>query len=135
MRIGFLELTKHFLSAIIAFAVVGALNCSASGQTTDLACGGTLHQYQPERSEASIAPAATSVDLTKRLIQTPLGKFSISEIQETKIWFVDPGKALWMSAYLDRLTGEMTIFWFHSKDMSHPTAYAELSCSPAKRLF
>jgi hypothetical protein len=119
---------------LVALVTAGSATMS-SAQTINLVCGGTLHQYQPQKKEGDVVPAGTIVDLTAEKIATPVGEFRISAIEEKEITFEAPGKDPIVFGTLDRLTGAMNVFWRRRDDQSKMIMYAELKCSVAQRLF
>jgi hypothetical protein len=128
---------------LIVMGVI-AISTAASGQTVDLMCGGKFYQYEPSKIESSVAPRATRIDLHRKRISTPVGEFRISNAEDTAIFFKEvlPGPLL-VFGRLDRLSGEMTIFWRRPEEeeklqagLTAQTAmYADLRCSVSKRLF
>jgi hypothetical protein len=131
---------RHYL---IATGMIAALNSTAFGQTVDLVCNGAVHQFEPNEVHGTAGPGATRVDVGRQRISTPVGEFRITKVEDTKIYFDDPGKQLVVFGYLDRLTGEMTVFWRRPEEearmqagLSHKVAIlAELRCAVSKRLF
>jgi hypothetical protein len=123
--------------------IVSAINNAAFGQTIDLMCNGQVHQYEPSRLEGVAGPGATRVDLGLKRISTPVGDFRITKVEETAIYFDEPGKSLKVFGYLDRSTGRMTVFWRRPEEEARMQAglpsnvvrYAALGCSVSKRLF
>jgi hypothetical protein len=74
--------------------VISAINNAAFGQTVDLVCSGEVHQYEPSYLEGTAGPAAARVDLGLKRISTPVGDFRITKVEETTIYFDEPGKPL-----------------------------------------
>jgi hypothetical protein len=115
----------------------------ASAQTINLVCGGKFHQYDPEGRTATVPPAATTVDLAKKLILTPVGQYRISKVEETKIYVAEERQDFSVWGTLDRLTGKMDIFWERLAERAKrragsPSKFAallELQCSVSNRLF
>jgi hypothetical protein len=119
---------------------------SAGAQTTNLSCSGTLHVFEPDRFDASMAPTSSVVDLAGRKITTPLGTYRISSVHESGIMFgaaPSPDFNFVTFGSLDRLTGKMLISWMtseqHTKLQAGQTAQAsrsaEFNCTAAQRLF
>jgi hypothetical protein len=119
---------------LVALVTAGSATMS-SAQTINLVCGGTMHQYQPQKKEGDVVPAGTIVDLTAKKIATPVGEFQIAAIEEKEITFGAQGEEPIVFGTLDRLTGTMNVFWRRREDQSKMVMYAELKCSVAKRLF
>jgi hypothetical protein len=124
-------------------SIASALNNAAFGQTIDLVCNGEVHQYEPNPVEGTAGPGAAWVDLGLKRISTPVGDFRITKVEETAIYFDEPGKPLKVFGYLDRSTGRMTVFWRRPEEEakmqaglpSNMVRYAVLACSVSKRLF
>src|SRR3954452_11472384 len=119
----------RFPSTYLAAAILCvACNTTASGQEIiDLVCRGTVQIYEPPPAgNDTVTPTATRVDLEHNFISTPVGDFRISKVEETKIWFEDdPEKQSAIQGHtaegsLDRLSGQMTIWW------QRPTERAKL---------
>jgi hypothetical protein len=123
--------------------IVLAINNAAFGQTVDLVCNGEVRQYEPNHLEGTAGPGAARVDLGLKRISTPVGDFRITRVEETAIYFDEPGKPLKVFGYLDRSTGRMTVFWRRPEEEakmqaglpSNMVRYATLACSVSKRLF
>jgi hypothetical protein len=131
-------------SRLTATAIlVAAFNTSALGQTIDLTCNGSIHHYEPEALKATVGPAATRVDLERKRIVTPFGEFRIRKVEETTIYFDNPGMELVVDGRIDRVTGKMTVIWRSPEEeakmravgSSKAAQFAELRCSVSKRLF
>jgi len=123
--------------------ILAAFNSASSGQTIDLVCNGAMNEYEPDHIEGTAGPGVARVDLGRKHISTPVGEFRISKVQETTIYFDDPENQLKVFGYLDRATGQMTVFWRRPEEEakvqtglpSTTAMYAKLSCSVSKRLF
>jgi hypothetical protein len=134
------QFEHRYLAAAI---ILAAFNNAAFGQKIDLVCNGAVHQFEPDRVEGTAGPGATTVDLGRNRISTPVGEFRISKVEDTTVYFDDPGKQLIVFGYLDRLTGKMTVFWRRPEEEAKMQAglpakaamSAELRCSVSKRLF
>jgi hypothetical protein len=130
-------------SVSAAFAAL-LLTTTVNAQTANLMCSGTISMYD---NSGNVAPGATRVDLISMRISTPVGEFKLSRVDETQITFSDPTPpsypGLIVFGYLDRTSGEMTVFWRTPEQeaklkagLPHKfTGYASLHCSAAKRLF
>ena len=88
-------------------------------------------------------PGAAKIALDAGTIFTPVGQFHITKVDETEITFDDPRQVLKVFGRLDRMTGQMTIFWRTAEEeakiqagrKSTASMYSELSCTVAKPLF
>jgi hypothetical protein len=115
---------------------------TAYAEPATLTCGGTFYQYEPEHVQGTMAPAATVVDLDRRTIETPVGKFPITTVSETKVHFGETGQLI-VSGMLDRHTGLMTVSFRRPEEeqkiqagkTARNTLYAEFTCAPGRRLF
>jgi hypothetical protein len=99
----------------------------------DLNCSGEMHTYGSRHIEGTVSPGATIVDLEKRSISTPVGDFRITNISEGSISFDDPARFVFGT--LDRMSGEMKVFWRNPEDKSKMARYGELKCLAAKHPF
>jgi hypothetical protein len=129
------------LATTVLFAVCIT---AAYGQAVDLVCSGTMKQYEPQVTDGNVGPAAARVDLARNFISTPLGDYRISRVEDTKIWFgSDVGNQLVAEGSLDRVSGQMSIWWQRAGEKAKMKAglpsklnmAAELRCSASKRLF
>jgi hypothetical protein len=138
---GVVQMSASQRSYLTAMVIAACFNGAASAQTVDLVCNGAFHQYEPKEVHGTAGPGATRVDLGQQRISTPVGEFSINKVNETTIYFNDPGKSLVVFGYVDRLTGEMRVFWRRPEEeakmqagLPHKVAmYAELRCSPCAK--
>jgi hypothetical protein len=137
---------RNTLLACLASLIAVASGCTASAQAVNLACGGIYHIYAPEEAvDATVAPTASSVDLTSKKITTPLGEYRVSRVEDEQIFFDRPASPNFnfvTHGTLDRSTGKMLIQWLRPEEdvklgngqMTHMARYAEFMCSIAKRL-
>jgi hypothetical protein len=132
-------MTEFLLTA----CALGLLSSPASAQTINLVCGGTFSQYDPERLDAKVSPTATTVDLERKLLSTPVGQYLISRIEDTKIVIYEERQDFSVVGSLDRLTGKMEITWQRPAERAKLLAglsskiagRIELQCSASNRLF
>jgi hypothetical protein len=127
------------LKSLLTFVIV-VLGTAASGnelraQVIDLECKGPVNQYEPKKILGIAGDGGTRVNPDQNRITAPFGEFRITQVEETKIYFDDPSSALEVSGTLDRIAGQMTIFWRRPKEVARVSMYADLKCSIAKRLF
>ncbi|WP_027576593.1 hypothetical protein [Bradyrhizobium sp. WSM1743] len=111
---------------------------TAPAAAIDLTCSGVLHTYKPRHTEATVAPQAAVVDLDRRVISTPVGRFDINKIADDTISFGGESPSysgLTIFGTLDRLTGLMTVIGQKPGNTAQAEMYSELNCSKAKRLF
>ena len=136
----------QFLRGIVLIAAVftiAVFNGAALGQTITLVCSGKMYESEPDKIESTVGPGAATLNLELKRVSTPVGDFRITKVEDTKISFDDPEKQLKVFGYLDRLSGQMTVFWRRPEEeakmqaglISKMVMYAELSCSVSKRLF
>jgi hypothetical protein len=115
-------------------------NGVAIGQTINLACSGTVSDYETHTG-SSVTGAAT-IDLEQGHIKSPVGDFHIIRFDETQIFFDDPGGKLVVSGHLDRTTGgyDMKVDWRRPEEEAKLQAgqpaddirAANLSCAASK---
>lgn len=112
------------------------------GQVVDLVCSGTM-QSRPANVTGTVAPGATHIDLGVNTILTPVGTFEIIRLDDSQLSFGGLMQGLHASGTLDRVSGEMTVFFRNDEEkrrmqagLEHTyTMYARLRCSTAKKLF
>ncbi|MBR0792146.1 hypothetical protein JQ631_23935 [Bradyrhizobium manausense] len=138
--------TKSVSIVASALAIYGVIITPTFAQAVNLTCRGRYHVYPPEESiDASLPPSASSVDLAAKRIVTPLGAYTLSQIDEDQLTFDAPASPTFgfiTHGTLDRVTGKMLIWWFLPPEYerfkgnrsAHAARYAELECSIARRL-
>jgi hypothetical protein len=128
----------------IGAALVLLLNSNdAFAEAVSLVCKGTYYDYEASTVKSTVEPAAATLDIENNRLQTLIGTFHITRVEDTTISFDKPGSALIVFGTLDRLTGGMTASWTTPAEdakrklmLPHKArAYVDLTCSPAKRLF
>jgi hypothetical protein len=125
-----------------AVALLGALiTHAAQAQVISLACEGMVHQFAPERTSAKTYGAAI-VDIDRKVLTTPMGKFEIYQAGDTNISFGDHASLI-VTGSLDRMTGRMNIYWRTVAENQKMIAgqkaqmmmQVEMTCVPNKPLF
>jgi len=120
------------------------LNSNESfAEAVSLVCRGTYYDYEASTVKSTVGPAAGVLDIENNRLQTPIGTFHITNVEDTSINFDKPGSSLIVFGTLDRLSGAMTASWTTPAEdekrksmLPHKArAYVDLTCSPAKRLF
>lgn len=128
--------------ALILLLSAPCFQLHAAEQLIGLVCSGTIIGFEPQRTEATVSPGATTIDLEQKTISTPIGKFRIKTVDEASISFEDAAGQL-VFGYLDRFTGRMRISWRSAEEVAKmlagkpwkESAYSELTCELAKRRF
>jgi hypothetical protein len=111
----------------------------ASAEVVSLVCSGSMHTFAPSPMDIKFEPQASGLDIEHREIITPVGNFTITQVNDTVITFGNPA----VRGTLDRLTGAMLVLWRYEGDTTDMQSgvphklkqHAELKCSVGKRLF
>lgn len=130
------------LHSLVIFALFFVVPV-AQAQVFGLVCSGTISVYESDPRELNVPAGATTVDLDGHVLSTPVGKFHITKADEQAIYFDDPSGPLKVFGYIDRFTGDLTIFWRRPEEEAKLLAgreaimsrYAKLRCVPSERLF
>lgn len=130
----------------IAFVLLCGL-AEAQAAPVNLSCEGELKDYGT-RIDANIPPAASTVDLERRVLKLPLGSFNITRADDQIIWFGGDFTAadktsMTIQGSMDRTTGRVTAIWYrpeelakmHAGQRAQASMFMELRCSASKRLF
>jgi hypothetical protein len=101
-----------------------------------------MRQYE-QNMVGNIENASATVDLKQSRIETPVGQFRIYRVEEAAIFFDDPKSQFKVFGRLDRVSGQMIIFWRTAAEEakmqagmnSRAAMYAEMTCVAARRIF
>jgi hypothetical protein len=129
-------------SSFLALFLTATACTNAYAQAIPLLCSGTWRFYDEDKV-AQVPPSAGALDLQAETVSTPVGAFRITRVEPTTVYFDDPKAVLKVFGTLDRMSGAMNIFW-RTKEQeaklqaglpTKMTMYADLRCTPSKRLF
>src|SRR4051812_43692136 len=80
----------------------------ANAQTISLMCNG----YVQTKDTKATASGATTIDLDRQTVSSPVGDFRVLSVDDRSISFNGSQNQLTVFGNVDRFTGRMTIFWY-----------------------
>jgi hypothetical protein len=127
---------------LVASLALSAGSTHAYADAVSLSCSGSLHNYVA-LLETALGPSAATLDIDKKAFLTPVGNFHITKVEENSINFDEPADALKVFGSLDRVTGEVNVFWRTAAEdekmklrIPHKVqVHVNLKCVVAKRMF